>query len=587
MNNKVSIFFVLTFCISFLAGCSNQKCHHELVINDYVAPTCETSGKTGGISCSKCGEVLVAQTDILPLGHEIVEDVGTLASCNDAGMTEGLHCARCGKIIKKQEIIPAQSHKKTTIVEQSIPHFCYSKCLHCEKVDDYTMPVIFISCEKEPEQDLGYVDCDVTSFFLDEYQINNSKAEIKVRGNWTSSLVKKPYRIKFDAKQNLFGLNNGLKAKSWVLLADYADKSMIRNASAFYLAKQIFGDKYYSSDCCFVEVYINDDYKGVYLLTEQQQVGKGRIDVFEDKKDNSNNVGFLLEYDQYYWKEDPSVVFEINYNQIPYFNNGFISDNSHFIKQYVIKSDTNNSSQKEFIQDRLQKIWDIAHNSLYEDHSDILSNPFLTIGDDGCVIADSTIQNSHESLSRVIDINSLVQTYLFNEVVQDMDIGYSSFYLSLDMSERGNKKLTFQAPWDFDWCFGNSVNNIHQLFIGNYLEKEPNHEKSNPWLLLVSNEKWFWELMKNEWVNILKNSIKEKLIQMIDFFTNNYQTNIAKEYKRWDEKKNLIVWCSSENTLSATTQKDDAKNVINYLEKRFDWLNYYFEDLTRVKPNFV
>ena len=79
-----------------------------------------------------------------------------------------------------------------------------------------------------------------------------------------------------------------------MLLAEYADKSMIRNASAFYLAKQIFEGRYYSSDCCFAEVYINGQYQGVYLLAEQQQVNKGRINIFESKDSQLNNIGYLV-----------------------------------------------------------------------------------------------------------------------------------------------------------------------------------------------------------------------------------------------------------------------------------------------------
>ena len=46
--------------------------------------------------------------------------------------------------------------------------------------------------------------------------------------------------------------------------------------------------------------------------------------------------------------------------------------------------------------------------------------------------------------------------YILNELLEDRDIGFSSFYFSLDFSENGNHKLTFNAPWDFDYAIGNS-----------------------------------------------------------------------------------------------------------------------------------
>lgn len=676
MKHRLLSVLICFLFVAQMSGCARAGCSHDLTIDDYVPPSCLEKGKTEGAHCSKCGEIIVSQkeieplghsweqkeiispseekegmiryvcsrcfeekTDIIPklnhvhrlvlherieptcemdgnaeyfecycgslflldgnnyrevnrsdiilekLGHSIIVDERINASCLRDGLTEGTHCGRCGKIILEQKIIPAHNHSLRHHQEDRLPHFNYFVCEECKGRFESILPIINISCENEIDSD--YINCKIsTSNCLDDYSFDDEDATIKIRGNWTANLPKKPYRIKFHKKLNLFGLNNSLKAKSWVLLADFADKSMVRNASALYLAKQLLGGKYYSSDCCFVEVNINSIYQGVYLLAEQQQIVRGRIDIFEDKQSTQNEIGFLIEYDQYYWKEDPSIVFEIDYNSIPYFN-GIIADNTHFIKQYVIKNDINCDSQRLFIQNRIQKIWDVAYNTLYMNHENTLSNPYMTIDENGETVFDTSISSSFQALDKIIDINSLAYTYLLNEIIQDMDIGYSSFYLSLDMSENGNKKLTFQAPWDFDWCFANSVKNIHELYIGNFLKDEPNHEKSNPWLLLVSNEKWFWELMKEKWIFSKEKNLEEKIVEMIETFTNNYSSYAEKEFKTWEERAGLTVWCSSENTLSAKTQKEDASNVISYLHKRFSWLDYYFEDLTRVKPSFA
>ena len=61
---------------------------------------------------------------------------------------------------------------------------------------------------------------------------------IRLRGNTTMHYPKKPYRIKFDEKQSLFGLE---KAKSWVLLAEYLDPSALHNYTAFSLASELSG----------------------------------------------------------------------------------------------------------------------------------------------------------------------------------------------------------------------------------------------------------------------------------------------------------------------------------------------------------
>jgi hypothetical protein len=92
-----------------------------------------------------------------------------------------------------------------------------------------------------------------------------AEAEIRGRGNatWTD-FAKKPYRIKFFEKQKLFGLT---KAKSWVLLANAADETMMKNILAFEMGKR-FGLPY-TNHYIPVEVVINGEYQRSYVLTEQ------------------------------------------------------------------------------------------------------------------------------------------------------------------------------------------------------------------------------------------------------------------------------------------------------------------------------
>ncbi|MDR3172115.1 MAG: CotH kinase family protein [Treponema sp.] len=116
--------------------------------------------------------------------------------------------------------------------------------------------------------------------------------EIRGRGNsswWNNG--KKPYRLKFFEKQKLFGLT---KAKSWVLLANATDDTMIRNIIAFEMGEK-FGLPF-TNHYVPVELILNGKYRGSYLLTEQVQVGKGRVDIDED-------TGYLIELDNYYDEE--------------------------------------------------------------------------------------------------------------------------------------------------------------------------------------------------------------------------------------------------------------------------------------------
>ncbi|MCL2283764.1 MAG: CotH kinase family protein, partial [Fibromonadales bacterium] len=117
---------------------------------------------------------------------------------------------------------------------------------------------------------------------------------IRIRGNSTNSTNKKPYRIKLDKKQGLFGKP---AAKSWVLLANFYDNSLMLNSIALRLGQKL--GIAYTNTFQYVDLYINDKYKGIYLLTEQIQVGPNRIDIDED-------LGWLVEFD--YHKAAPDEI---------------------------------------------------------------------------------------------------------------------------------------------------------------------------------------------------------------------------------------------------------------------------------------
>ena len=148
-----------------------------------------------------------------------------------------------------------------------------------------------------------YTDCTVSvSGCEDAYVLDNTAAQVKVRGNYTADYEKKPLRLTFTEKQPMLGLNGGSAFRSWVLLAEWKDSSMLRNAAALFLGRQLLGsDGFYSSDTCFTEVYVNGQYWGVYLVAEQQQVNKHRVDVAEPADGYTDtDIGYLIEYDANY-----------------------------------------------------------------------------------------------------------------------------------------------------------------------------------------------------------------------------------------------------------------------------------------------
>ncbi|MDR1319259.1 MAG: CotH kinase family protein [Treponema sp.] len=282
-----------------------------------------------------------------------------------------------------------------------------------------------------------YIEADVE--ITDPVNADNNlqaETEIRGRGNTTWGYLKKPYRLKFFDKQSLFGLE---KAKSWVLLANYLDPTLIMTSIAFELGR-IFGLPY-SNHYNHVEVILNGVYEGSYVLTEQVQAGKGRVDIDEDE-------GFLVELDTYY---DEEPKFKTNRYELP----------------VMIKSPeySENSSAPEY--DFVKK----AINDLEE-----------------LLYADSFPNNNYRDL---IDINAFVDFLIINEIVANGELIHpKSTYMYKD---KGSAKIGMGPLWDFDWAFGYTDDrNIY------FIDPEKRNQ-IHPFFKRFFDDPAFRELYKERW----------------------------------------------------------------------------------------
>ena len=124
---------------------------------------------------------------------------------------------------------------------------------------------------------------------------------IRGRGNSSWNKPKKPYTIKFNKKQSLLGM---AKAKKWVLLANYLDRTLIRNAVAFEIAKKT--NLEWTPSGKFAEIFLNGKFLGNYYICEKIQINENRL--------NISNDPYLLEFDARY---DDEFKFRTSIKDLP------------------------------------------------------------------------------------------------------------------------------------------------------------------------------------------------------------------------------------------------------------------------------
>lgn len=166
-----------------------------------------------------------------------------------------------------------------------------------EKVDvDWGVPVLNVTLEgvdldtiKSGSKDIKYPGNKVTLSSNGEVE-EFTDVEVKGRGNSTWRQNKKPFQLKFDEKTELLGMGKG---KKWVLLANYLDETELRNATAFEIGKML--EMEFTPTGEFVELYVNDEYEGLYYLTRKTEISGNGVDL-------KTPDGILVELDNVYGK---------------------------------------------------------------------------------------------------------------------------------------------------------------------------------------------------------------------------------------------------------------------------------------------
>lgn len=222
----------------------------------------------------------------------------------------------------------------------------------------------------------------------------SADVSVKGRGHSTFSKPKKPYAIKLESASGLLGME---ASKRWVLLANFMDHSLVRNSLAFAISCQT--SLAWTPDSRFVDVVLNGTPQGCYLLCEQVEADKHRVNVKSDG-------GYLLEVDSYF---DETFRFRSRCRRLP------------FNVKYPKRP---SSQQMTFIENYIS---DIEH-LLYEEDTDDLSALYLDY----------------------LDMDSFVDWWLVHELTQNAEPnGPRSCYM-----HKGKDGLLKAGPvWDFDLAF--------------------------------------------------------------------------------------------------------------------------------------
>lgn len=371
---------------------------------------------------------------------------------------------------------------------------------------------------------------DLDKYFSSDVQFT-STAGIRGRGNSTWDMPKKPYRIKLDSKASLLGMSTD---KDWALLANYFDKTLLRNITAFEISR-IAGMNWTPSSLS-VDFYLNGTYQGVYSLTEHVKVSEERLDMKLVKpSDNSGTAltgGYLLELDFHY---DEPYKFKTDTKALP-----------------IMFKDPDTPTAEQF--NYVKNFYNDAERVLYADD----------------------FKNPVEGYRKYIDVESFINYYIVQELAKNVD---GNLRGSCYMAIRQNSKIEMPLVWDFDLAFGNA-DYITWEQGASSADYDGWFIKTNaPWFDRLFQDPTFVAAIKKRWnelkpeLNKLPSFIKQRALMLNESQVRNFSPK-ATGGAGWDIKK--AEW----NTSKIRGSYDAEVNyLVGFVEKRINWLDKNINNL--------
>ncbi len=282
-------------------------------------------------------------------------------------------------------------------------------------------------------------------------------AQIKLRGNSSAWQEKRPFKLKLDTKADLFGMG---KNKHWVLLANWYDRTNLRNVLSYEMSGEL-GMWYCES--VFVDLYYNGEYYGLYQLCENIRVDDERVDIF-DWDEAAEEVAKLCAADHgLSVKEEEQLALELGYD-LSWVTSGRYGkyDLQPYITKldlsidggYLIENDSYNDEPTKFTTENGVMYMVTTPNSLVESREMFryVKDYFQDIED---AIFSPTRRNANgDHYMDLMDMESFADFWYVNEFFKNGEILYKSTFLYLDHGE----KLGWGPVWDMDWAGGNHVN---------------------------------------------------------------------------------------------------------------------------------
>jgi len=352
----------------------------------------------------------------------------------------------------------------------------------------------------------------------DSALLKEGTLDIRGRGNSTWTMPKKPYRVRLTSASEMLGMPSN---RHWALLANFADKTLLRNDLVFDLGRRMGWS--YVPRSQFVHLRLNGQYDGVYQLAEHIRLDANRVNVPELKIADTSAAavsgGYLLEVDELRGED-------------------FCWDTHRARMPVCAKSP------------------ETLRQPGWEKHQAYITGFFRALED---TLFGPNFTNPTTGYAAFIDVPSAVDYLLLNELVKNVD---GNMRRSTYFTKPRGGKLYFGPLWDYDITIGNVNYDNADNTTGWQIA-------GSPWFARLLQDPAFSQRVKLRWQEIRNNGIladwRKHLITRWDYMSAEQRRNFA----RWPIL-NTWVW---PNRVVPGSYDGEMAALQEWLSSRISWMD--------------
>lgn len=426
------------------------------------------------------------------------------------------------------------STEETTVVLRSV-----------EFVEN-TIPVLYINIDEtqgaitamngdmnHDTECYGDMTLQVPAGYVSEYSGKECVTEtysmeyIRGRGNSTWTVDKKPYKIKLDKKADLLGMG---KNKHWVLLANYFDNSLIRNKATYWAGNKLGME--FTPKSAFVDVVMNGEYLGSYVLSDQIRVDKNRVDIddLEDTDETKQATdeatisgGYLLSMSPYGDEEGKVIQ---------------TRKGTEFLIESPSFEGYENETQYNYIRDYVQKTEDAIYGKDFKTEDGI-------------------------SYKDLMDVNSAIDYYLMQEFSMNGDAFLST---STYLYKKRDGKLYWGPLWDFDFVAWGAYE------FSDY-NVEGFSQMTAPWFDTLLQDKDFCDALIARWPEFKKQMLA--LCEdggQIDVYKNQVSNSAYYDVEKWGLRTMDDLFGGADDPVDMTYDSE-IERFKEWIKRRVEWMD--------------